>query len=239
MKDGQVLVVGGTAGAGSPSAEVYNPGTDTWASTASLVVGRANHVATILTDGRVLVAGGLRPDFEQEDSAEIYDPSTGAWNATASMSVGRAGATGTQLSDGRFLVAGGVSFVDSEFGNTYTTNSVQIFSLDGCGGGSGTSPSSGGRFSEDVGAALAGPLATRTTAHETLSRPVGWTATLPGRTPPLANEEHPGPMSSPAGARAIPATGAPTDALDVIFTARADGLPGRTLGDDLALALGG
>jgi N-acetylneuraminic acid mutarotase len=64
-------------------------------------VARAGHTATLLADGRVLVAGG------GTKSAELYDPSKGAWSTTGSMSVARTGATATLLSDGMVLVAGG------------------------------------------------------------------------------------------------------------------------------------
>jgi hypothetical protein len=60
--------------------------------------------ATLLLDGRVLVAGG----GSNGTSAELYDPATGTWSPTGSMSVGRAGFTATRLADGRVLVAGGL-----------------------------------------------------------------------------------------------------------------------------------
>ena len=43
------------------------------------------HAATLLPDGRVLVAGGdVVPDVAA-DSAELYDPDTGSWTAIANM----------------------------------------------------------------------------------------------------------------------------------------------------------
>jgi hypothetical protein len=67
---------------------------------------RAGHSATVLTDGRVLVAGG-----SATPSAEIFDPATGAWRATPLMQDVRGGHTATLLADGRVLVAGGGSVV--------------------------------------------------------------------------------------------------------------------------------
>ena len=58
--------------------------------------------ATLLPDGRVLVAGGDR------SSAELYDPRSGTWTPTAGMIAGRGGHTATLLPDGRVLVAGGL-----------------------------------------------------------------------------------------------------------------------------------
>ena len=68
-------------------------------------VGRSYHTATLLTDGRVLVAGGIGND---EASAERYDPATGKWSVTGSMERGRYLHTATLLRNGQVLVAGGV-----------------------------------------------------------------------------------------------------------------------------------
>ena len=65
------------------------------------------HTATLLNDGRVLVAGGVGHTIHTFTSAEIYDPSTGAWTPTASLGTGRADHSATLLPDGRVLVAGG------------------------------------------------------------------------------------------------------------------------------------
>ena len=52
---------------------------------------RAEHAATLLPDGKVLVAGGAF-DLDGEGvlaSAELYDPKTGSWTATGSMTTAR------------------------------------------------------------------------------------------------------------------------------------------------------
>ena len=65
---------------------------NTWTPTGSMTITRGNHTATLLPNGKVLIAGGLcSGGFTYPDnSAELYDPSTGAWKATGSMNVARA-----------------------------------------------------------------------------------------------------------------------------------------------------
>ena len=50
--------------------------------------GRAEHTASVLTNGKVLVAGGDNGSGYL-NSAELYDPSTGTWTTTGSMNNAR------------------------------------------------------------------------------------------------------------------------------------------------------
>ena len=68
-----------------------------------MVTPRDSHTATLLLDGKVLVAGG-GGDLA---SAELYDPSSGSWTATGNMNGVRGGHTATLLRDGKVLVVGG------------------------------------------------------------------------------------------------------------------------------------
>src|SRR5438309_2070364 len=60
--------------------------------TGSLVTARAGHTATLLPNGKVLVAGG-GGNLDIFASAELYDPASGSWAATGSLATARSGQT--------------------------------------------------------------------------------------------------------------------------------------------------
>ena len=76
-----------------------------WVPTGSLVTARSRHTATLLPNGKVLVAGGN--NGSALSSAELYDPATGTWTATGSLGTARERPTATLLPNGKVLVAGG------------------------------------------------------------------------------------------------------------------------------------
>src|SRR6059036_1206941 len=84
--------------------------------TGSLATARYFHTATLLPNGKVLVAGGDGNGPSQE-SAELYDPASGTWTATGSLSPGTSEHTATLLPNGKVLVAGGVNGDIFEFGS--------------------------------------------------------------------------------------------------------------------------
>jgi large repetitive protein len=78
-----------------------------------MTVPRSYHTATLLTNGKVLIAGGRRSVREELDSAELYDPSLHKFVPTGKMLSARAGHTATMLPDGKVLIAGGFQPGDS------------------------------------------------------------------------------------------------------------------------------
>ena len=94
-------------------AEVYDPERGTWSSAGTLFTTQgwmAGTTATVLSDGKVLVAGN--------DGAQVYDPDSGTWSATGALITPRHHHTATLLPDGKVLVAGGTNDRD---GMVYST----------------------------------------------------------------------------------------------------------------------
>ena len=88
-----------------------------WTATGRMISGHEVHTATLLSDGKVLVAGRYQAD--QQASAELYDPGTESWAATGRMIDGRVEYTATLLADGTVLVAGGFNGNDSAAAELY------------------------------------------------------------------------------------------------------------------------
>ncbi len=110
LPDGHVLITGGLQdfgpgtvpiplGPGVASAELYDPVSGTFTSTASMSVGRSGHTATLLTDGTVLITGS-------SITTELFNPATATFSVVGEPYTGL-GATATLRNDGTVLVAGG------------------------------------------------------------------------------------------------------------------------------------
>ncbi|CAF5023551.1 unnamed protein product, partial [Rotaria sp. Silwood1] len=119
LTNGKVLVSGGFGYDGYSyrgylnSTEIYDPKTGTWTKTGNMTIGRRGHTASVLANGKVLVAGGLGYDEYGQgrtfNSSEIYDPETEIWTMIGDMTVGRYFHTASVLANGKVLVAGGLS----------------------------------------------------------------------------------------------------------------------------------
>jgi len=121
LSDGRVLITGGTTesaggGAATTSAELYDPRTGIFTSAGSLISDRAQHTATLLANGQVLIAGGWNghaadaADDPPWDPlfAELYDPASGNFTATSTMSTTRIGHSAIRLPNGKILILGGI-----------------------------------------------------------------------------------------------------------------------------------
>lgn len=126
MPGGEVLVTGGiyeSTGVNDysnslQSAETYDPATNNWTARASMLLPRAQHTATLMTNGDVLLAGGYdcgagnclgyggSGDCCGASSAEVYDPASNTWEFTGPVLTGSEH-TAILLPGGGVLVAGG------------------------------------------------------------------------------------------------------------------------------------
>lgn len=130
LANGKVLIAGGGGASGfafAPqpgsagayrSAELYDSANGQYGAAGSMHEARIFATATLLPNGKVLVAGGASGPVFGDDvsvlsSAELYDPATNEWTATGSMQEARAFATATLLANGKVLVGGGTNLATS------------------------------------------------------------------------------------------------------------------------------
>lgn len=114
MPDGRILIVGGirdiVTDAPAEAVEVFDPITDEIVVIGSIPGGIHGHTATLLPDGRVLIAGGRDDSGAPVSSAWLFDPGVDAVLATQrDMQVARAGHVATVVCDGTVVIVGGES----------------------------------------------------------------------------------------------------------------------------------
>jgi len=124
LKDGRVLIAGGSDGSIVSTAELFNPVAGTFGCSGlggsnattgfcnnTMTDGRENHTATLIVTGPnagdVLIAGGLDAAGNVQQTAELYSPAAGNFTATGSMTHARYLHTATRLRSGRILITGG------------------------------------------------------------------------------------------------------------------------------------
>jgi hypothetical protein len=118
LRDGRVLVIGGRESYRETAwVDIFDPATRSWSSVA-MTGCRMNPTATLLLDGRVLVAGGFC--FSELRSAELFDPATGSWSLVAPMNLPRGRSSASLLDDGRVLIAGAMC-------STSTDSSAELY----------------------------------------------------------------------------------------------------------------
>jgi N-acetylneuraminic acid mutarotase len=124
LPSGKVLIVGGLMDLGGNEvykSDVYlfDPAASRFQKVASLATARAEHTATLLKDGKVLVTGG-QGNTSYLASTELYDPKTNKWTAGPKMPYSRFGHAAARLPGGQVLISGGFTSSDS-------TNSLLIY----------------------------------------------------------------------------------------------------------------
>ncbi|MGH9281038.1 MAG: Ig-like domain-containing protein [Acidimicrobiales bacterium] len=127
LADGRVMVMGGrTLDQGVPVdvgwTEIYDEATERWTVAAPMRSCREIFPAAVLSDGRVLAAGGHHNSTLSK--AEVFDPTTRRWSPVADMAEARYASTATVLLDGRVLVAGGSYTLSS---NDSALSSAELF----------------------------------------------------------------------------------------------------------------
>lgn len=139
LENGKVLIAGGAVASDDGNrylrnAEIFDPATGSSAPTGRTTITRFNAEAVRLSDGRVLIAGGIGPvsygsrrPILRLRGSEIYDPRTGAFKATGGLVEPRAYMAMAPMPGARALVAGGIRF---EEGYQYGVSSAEIHNPD-------------------------------------------------------------------------------------------------------------
>jgi hypothetical protein len=114
--------------------ELFDPSGEVFTTIGNMIARRADHTATLLPDGTVLIAGrgwlasgNTEFFYSTVNSAELYDPVTGTFSNTGNMATDRDAQTATLLNDGRVLIAGGRIFQPLPSYGTVVLSSAEIY----------------------------------------------------------------------------------------------------------------
>ena len=137
LSDGTVLIAGGKCGPvinGSSyqtcsseafaSAEVFDPDAQSFTvASGSMITARSGPVSTLLSNAKVLIAGGQDANGTDTFSMETYDPASQTFSAAGNISSSRPNFMMSGLSDGLVFIAGGSAGTDSNGDMLSTTES--------------------------------------------------------------------------------------------------------------------
>ncbi len=85
------MAISGVNSASSTSTETYDPSTGTWTPSASMLTPRISFGATVLSDGKLLVAGGTDGGAYMSVAELYYDSTADTWSPTNSLHDPRSG----------------------------------------------------------------------------------------------------------------------------------------------------
>jgi len=114
--------------------ELFDASTGIFTKIGNMIARRADHTATLLPDGAVLiggrgwlVSGNTEYFYETANSGELYDPARGTFSNTGNMATDRDGQTATLLNNGTVLIAGGRIFQPPPTYDSVVLSSAEIY----------------------------------------------------------------------------------------------------------------
>jgi hypothetical protein len=109
LRDGRAVAIGQTHGIPGATAELWDPVTGMFTEAGSVPESHESGASAMLSDGRVLIAGGLHGSYSEgaTDTAALWDPSTNDFGPTGSLVSALLSPLAVTLSGDRVLVVGG------------------------------------------------------------------------------------------------------------------------------------
>lgn len=142
LPDGSVLVAGGNEepygweyyfSSNTKRTDLIDPLKRSSTEGSELLAARSSHSATLLLDGRVLLAGGFGGDENLQSSAEFFDTNLRGFYPAPEMSARRGEHSATLLRDGRVLIAGGRGATAEMFISGVAPKVLEVLTLGGQG----------------------------------------------------------------------------------------------------------